>query len=720
MGRRRIGVPDYVVCAILIFPLFVYLPNLTSFPYPASSEYSDLTISHYPNALIVHRSLQTWGEIPFWSRNILSGYPFYANPLAGIWYPAGWLPNLQPSAVSFNISILFHFFWGGLGMYLFLRRQGNGTIPSLLGALIFEILPKTHAHFAAGHITLVYAISWTPWLLLVMEDPQNTKKRWVYSGCILGIMVLADARWAACAFLLFLTVVARDNITLEMQIPKFRRLVNFLQQTIGSMAVILLVTAILIIPLPEYSLMSTRSHMTLADNLAFSLPPAHILGMVFPDFEGYAEWVVYPGALVTLIVSIFLLLPTQRRKERFWLIIFFGSLLLSMAGYIPLLRDLWQLPGFSLLRVPSRFMILNGLAGAILVCHFFQRMMKEPSCVLSDRYWNVVKIHLAAISFLLLMFGLGYVWLTKNINLEFLWGALAFLFMSIFMFIFVRKKSLSPKLAFVLIPFVIVDLGFTAASQFRFVPWQEAIFSRQDLVDFITNHSTDEYGRIYSPSYSIEQQTGAYFNLELADGIDPLQLSAYVKFMETASGVPKQGYSVTFPPYATGNPNADNEGYLPDAERLGLLNVQYIVSNFPLETAGLKMEYQSDSGYIYSNLRGKPRAWLEQSDNNHNKALDIITVGQSKVIVMGVGPGQLVLSDIYYPGWTATVDGSVESIIPYENLLMSVRLPSGKHMVEFTFSPLTGRIGLLISGVGCLVLSLYLIIDIRKKHVRSY
>lgn len=720
MEKRTIGIPNIVVFIVLLMPLFVYLPHLSSFAYPASSEYSDLTISHYPNALIVHRSLQTWGEIPLWSRNILSGYPFYANPLAGIWYPPGWLPNILPSTISFNISILLHLFWAGLGMYLLLRRQGNDRIPSLIGALIFEILPKTHAHFAAGHVTLIYAISWTPWLLLVVDNSLKINKRWMYAGSILGIIFLADGRWAACAFLLYLVMAARGTLSIDVQTPNLRRFMNFLKQSIAVFFVMFLVAAVLIIPLVEYSSLSTRSKMTLEDNLAFSLPPAHLLGMVFPDFEGYAEWIVYPGAMVTLFVSIFLLLPTQRRMDRFWLSIFFASLLLSMAGYFPLLRDLWRLPGFSLLRVPSRFMIINGIAGAILVCHFLQRMMKEPLQLLSDRFWNVVRIHLVAVSVLLLLFALGYAWLTKGINIEFLWGALAFLFVSILVFIFINKKTLPQYMAIFLIPFVIVDLGFTAASQSRFVPWQDAMSTRQDLVDFIAIQSREEISRIYSPSYSIEQQIGAYYDLELADGIDPLQLSAYVNFMLTASGVPNQGYSVTLPPFSTGNPKVDNQGYTPDAELLGLLNVHFIVSQFPIETNELRLEYQSENGYIYSNPRVRSRVWVDKSDMGNDDESNIIASGQSKVVVVGEGPGQLVLADIYYPGWTATVDGSTASIIPYENLLMSVNLTAGKHVVEFTFSPVTGRMGLVISGISCLGLSINLIKELRKKHVRSH
>ncbi|HNR47580.1 MAG TPA: hypothetical protein PKO03_10940, partial [Anaerolineaceae bacterium] len=75
----------------LALPLLIYLPTINQFALSASSTYSDLLISHYPNALFLARGLTQWHVIPLWSNTILSGYPFFANPLSGLWYFPGWL-----------------------------------------------------------------------------------------------------------------------------------------------------------------------------------------------------------------------------------------------------------------------------------------------------------------------------------------------------------------------------------------------------------------------------------------------------------------------------------------------------------------------------------------------------------------------------------------------------------------------------------------------------
>jgi len=49
------------------------------------------------------------------------------------------------------------------------------------------------------------------------------------------------------------------------------------------------------------SLAFDRSQMRPADMLAFSLPFARILGLIFPDFDGFHEYMLYAGQAVLLL-----------------------------------------------------------------------------------------------------------------------------------------------------------------------------------------------------------------------------------------------------------------------------------------------------------------------------------------------------------------------------------------------------------------------------------
>jgi hypothetical protein len=51
--------------------------------------------------------------------------------------------------------------------------------------------------------------------------------------------------------------------------------------------------------------------------------------------------------------------------------------------------------------------------------------------------------------------------------------------------------------------------------------------------------------------------------------------------------------------------------------------------------------------------------------------------------------GVLVFSDIYYPGWTATVSGEDVPVARADYILRAIRVPAGKHELVMTFDPQT-------------------------------
>jgi hypothetical protein len=60
-------------------------------------------------------------------------------------------------------------------------------------------------------------------------------------------------------------------------------------------------------------------------------------------------------------------------------------------------------------------------------------------------------------------------------------------------------------------------------------------------------------------------------------------------------------------------------------------------------------------------------------------------------------PGFLVLTDTFYPGWRATVDGKDETIYAADYLFQAVPLTSGNHRVVFTYDPWSYKIGFAIA-----------------------
>ena len=71
--------------------------------------------------------------------------------------------------------------------------------------------------------------------------------------------------------------------------------------------------------------------------------------------------------------------------------------------------------------------------------------------------------------------------------------------------------------------------------------------------------------------------------------------------------------------------------------------------------------------------------------------------------------GVVVFSEIYYPGWTCTVDGAKAEIARADYVLRAIRIPAGKHTVIMTFDPQTVHVTEAVAYGALAVLALLLI-----------
>jgi hypothetical protein len=67
-------------------------------------------------------------------------------------------------------------------------------------------------------------------------------------------------------------------------------------------------------------------------------------------------------------------------------------------------------------------------------------------------------------------------------------------------------------------------------------------------------------------------------------------------------------------------------------------------------------------------------------------------------------PTVLVVSEIFYPGWVATVDGRQADILLTDYLLRGLSLPPGQHKIEMRYTAPAARTGAIISGCALLLL----------------
>jgi uncharacterized membrane protein YfhO len=77
--------------------------------------------------------------------------------------------------------------------------------------------------------------------------------------------------------------------------------------------------------------------------------------------------------------------------------------------------------------------------------------------------------------------------------------------------------------------------------------------------------------------------------------------------------------------------------------------------------------------------------------------------------------GYLVLTDAYYPGWIATVDGQSAEIERANIMFRAVRIPAGQHRMEMRYQPQSLALGLLIS-IGTAVFLVGVWLSVRRRN----
>jgi len=101
------------------------------------------------------------------------------------------------------------------------------------------------------------------------------------------------------------------------------------------------------------------------------------------------------------------------------------------------------------------------------------------------------------------------------------------------------------------------------------------------------------------------------------------------------------------------------------------------------------------------------------------EAAAVVAAGPGRLVldVTAAHDGLLVISQPFYPGWRAFVDGKKTPICRADYLLQAVPVAAGTHRVELSYRlPLLPMIVSLAAVVGCLV---YLLAQIlRRRSVR--
>ncbi|MBP8974436.1 MAG: hypothetical protein KBH93_11220 [Anaerolineae bacterium] len=596
-------------------------------PSPPYHDFSDAMTSHWPNALLLRRAVLDEGALPLWQPGIFSGTPFAANPLSKVWYPPQWLVLLLPPALHLNVLIWLHLTLAGLGAWAWGRATGLTRGPAALAGAGYAFAPRLIAAVGNGHVDLLYAAAWLPWLLWAVERTLRAEGRGRAAfalGAFAALCLLADVRLSAYAFALTAAYAlwrlpALTRLTAPS--PRVERgqaerseaggEVNRARAALRLLAAGLLaagLSAVQWVPLLLWRADLSRAEITADEAALFSLKGLGWFGLVLGNHGGLGETLVYVGVSVLALALAALLL--RPRALAFW-----GAALLVIAAWAmgdnfvlwPALVEI--IPPLRWWRVPPRIWFLAALILPYLAAWGAQLLVTQPP----DR--RAARLIVVGVLGGGLACGLfSTLALSADLGRESALGAFALPLTALIMLL-ALARSLSPRAllaAFALV--VLADLLWIDRSLVEGRSEREWLDSYRPLAEHLQEAGAI---RVYSPTYSLPQQAAAYWGIAQFDGVDPFQTRAYVEAAEAATGVRADGYSVTIPAFvAEGEEQTEPETLATvncdaplRADLLGAWLVTHVVSACPLSADGLILEARIGEVYVYRNTYA-PQATL--------------------------------------------------------------------------------------------------------------
>ncbi len=731
MSERRanwVAMGMLLVAVLLLFVPALRHPN--DLLYPTFSPYSDVTVIHWPKAYLMADTWQSTHTLPLWTPANLGGMPLAANQLAMRFYPPAWLFLFLPINSVFNLLFVFHLFWGGLGVYWLLRAGFDlDPIPALSGGLTFALGSKLLAHAAGGHVSLVGAMAWMPWALLGTHQLLRARKgRWGWA--ILAALALAMQITTHTLITLYTGYFLAAYVIWQLLIVK-APVSNRILLSLSLLSVPLLAAllgAAQLLPLIELAGYSNRAlSLAQAGNPALT-PLTLVTGLFLPDIQGGHEMVIYLG-LVPLALA-FLGLSranthsadqqvSQRRQGWFFGAVVLLAALFALGPATPIFRLVYQwLPGFRWVRTPARVFLPASLAVGVLAGMGMQRLAR------GHVRWSPLAA--LAVGALTLALGLGLAALFGQANRAAL-GLAFFPSLTLVVVGLTAHGRLPPRLALPgLALLLFADLASFDVSMIRFISPSDAFAKGETAAHYLANQPG--MFRTYSPSYSLPSHVAAQAGLQTANGVEPVHLAAYDHFMALAGGYGDPSFSVTVPPFPPDRPLAEAfRDTQPDLRLLGLLNVKYLVTAFPVDWPGLSPVTELDGTFVYRNEQALPRTWfidpppaeIAQADINAGWAQQLAALAdlaaqsvvakeytatvthyapdRIEVEAQVPKPGLLVLSEIWYPGWQVLVDGQAQPVEKVAGILRGVSLDKGTHQAVFEYNPASIRWGVWLS-----------------------
>ena len=330
----------------------------------------------------------------------------------------------------------------------------------------------------------------------------------------------------------------------------------------------------------------------------------------------------------------------------------------------------------------------------------------------------------------------------------------------LFLYLFLKKTSkIKGFLPFAIIALIIVIGYYNSTKYIPFTP-KSSFFPPSNLTTFLRKSSN--YSRVFGIGHAnIPTDFATYLKFYDPNYYHPLFIERYRELVNYAN-TGKFGQEL-----ARGDIEIDNQAS-PSAHLnwnrkrlLNLLGVKYLIfdkNEVPINFSAKNIVWQDSNFYLIRNTESLPKIYFVNSfeditqpekivnklfnnsfdykndvilekkpknfvsnSNSSNAKITYLKYSENNIVINATSEKNslLVLSDNFYPGWNAYIDGEKTVVYRANYTFRAVVVPAGQHAILFIYQPASFNYGLIISALSLLgILWFYLLAEyhILKPH----
>jgi uncharacterized membrane protein YfhO len=739
-----------LLAAIVYFPVWQgYIPFPSHFFYffpafydaspapPAQpvADNGDLLSSFYMFRALMGRSIAS-RELPLWNPYILTGAPFLGHSQSALFYPPHVIYYILPLPLAWSIALMMRLILAGFFMALFIRALGATRNGAILSGLVFSTcgVITTWQGYSRGDTSI-----WLPLVCyaIVMLRNQPSRKSVAFAAVVFAMPVFAGHPETMVHIGLVGVSLALFLLAMPPLGPDHAGRARALGAVVAAGVLAIGLAGIQLLPTIEFLReMPDRFQMTWGSH-----SPSQILGLVSRDLlrSPNSGGVSIPeGAAYCGMVSLALLSAAPFFRNRRYFIFFLAITVVAFAIVYGVPPMAWVVAHTPLKVLKNIRMILIGSFGLAALAGLGLSALEDETIV--DRRRRIgVLICLGVLLALVILL----VFELRNhtpIRIEFLRKPsfsralfiLAIIPIALRLFGLLRPRVVAITLCLI----AAFDMATYSHSYTAFARTAE-IFPKAGVFEFLKSRKDSGRFRVMQFGGPYPVNSPMHYGLSAADGydlvlrrqagfIDDLGVSApsvevtaeralrandrridllNVKYFVVINGSEDFKLLSARPErypklFDNGNVSVfENTRVLPRAFAVPLRGVE-VVGKFPENRDRIKSsEFDPEKHVVLPEMPTVKTSALQLSARSEPQRVDIESsdLNGYRFRVALNEPSIVVVSQMYYPGWKARVDGQEVEVVEADYALSGFPVSAGTHEVEFRFEPASFRTGAWIT-----------------------